>query len=1540
MFCLWTLILLVLPQGLNASPALEDATLTACTGAPAYPCGGANVGGWEPWWEWISRVQLDAIDKQSQKEAYVFFDNEGPAVLTEGQQVRVQLTPGLSWSGYQTHLYWRVFIDYNRDGDFDDAGETVIEQNGVRLAIDETITIPNGVDPGCTRIRVSMQRDAYADPCESFSFGEVEDYLATLVAGGGGGGGGGPQLCADRDLINAINCNNQEAYNFYGRDLVAGLSNVGDRYRVTNGSFQEFDDGTATYTAHLVNLHNTHARFDAVVNFSGRTATAPAGSPKQPFCGQSFPANANLYYYTQTSGTFTGRDALAGGVFTVTRRGEAFQVGIGANLHEGNEFGASGWLDYTIVSQPNGNASFLNSGALDINTRLSGSPTACVTNGGNGGGGGGSSCAGNLITNPGFESGGAGWTYRNGAANTSHPVNSGQSALRLDHPGSYADQTVSAGPGANYQFKFFAKDHSDATNSRARIFFRRADGTTISSKTELFVTGGYQMFTVVGTTPAHTASIKVRFVRPSSGTNNEAWVDDVCLTVDAAPSAITLADGTDVTVAAAPGATSATVSYQVPAASTTCAAGGLQVTRTGGPASGAAFPVGATTVTFEATDACGNTATSDLVVTVTATAATSISLTCPADVTTPQIASYGADVFILPATASTTCGTGGVNVSYAGGPVTAANQSYHFPVGTTTVTVSATDACGNANSCTFDITVTPSGGGGGGGSTCTGNGPSYPCGGANVGGWEPWWEWISRVEFDGIDNSSGKEAYRFFSNVGPASAAPGDVIALHVTPGLSWPGYQTNLYYTAYIDFNGDGDFDDAGEEVLRDNALSAGVSTNVTIPAGASQGLTRLRIAMQRDAYAGPCENFSFGEVEDYLVCIGGGTPPASSITLSCPANGSVQLAAGQTQAQISYTVPTASTTCAQGGLSVTRLSGPANGANRAAGTYTIVYRATDACGNQEDCSFTYTVTAAPAPPTCADRSVTDNVSCGNGQAYSFFGDFVRNVSGDDDYFSFHNGNLKEFTDGTARLTGLLVNTHRSDVRLFVDVTLGGRTQQAPSGSPKANLCGNGGQTSGYYYYTTLTGQLTGTEHLAGGQIQVNRMGPAFQVGIGANINEPTQFGASGWMSYTILSQPTGAATFITGQQLDFNVRLDGSPTACTGGGASSCNDDILFVVGSTPLNAGDAAVLAKLNNKGYNVTVKDQHQATTAQASGKGLVIISSTVHSGNIGSKYTHVNVPVLTWESWLYDDLKMTGTQVDHDYGSGWGYTKLVRQNSHPISAGLSGTRTVMTHSEDYRWGKPSANAVKVAYPDGASSHTAIFAYEAGDHMVGKDAPAKRIGWFFDDDSASKLTADGWRYFTQAVAWATDCSSNALVQAPPVEIYGTAVLEGVNVEWISTTTQDDEVYVLEKLDSEGEWNELTVVDLQNQAVGTASFDFLDREANIGDNTYRVTLASRTDERRSELETVVWLSSENVTAYPNPTSDVVQVSLAGFTGFEVQLRICDQFGRELDRIEIEEASDRLIDVDLSVYGTGVFTIHAQANAATKALPIVVVR
>ncbi|MBK9013380.1 MAG: HYR domain-containing protein [Saprospiraceae bacterium] len=215
----------------------------------------------------------------------------------------------------------------------------------------------------------------------------------------------------------------------------------------------------------------------------------------------------------------------------------------------------------------------------------------------------------------------------------------------------------------------------------------------------------------------------------------------------------------------------------------------------------------------------------------------------------------------------------------------------------------------------------------------------------------------------------------------------------------------------------------------------------------------------------------------------------------------------------------------------------------------------------------------------------------------------------------------------------------------------------------------------------------------------------------------------------------------------------------ASSTGGGNSCNANALFVVGSTWLNSGDAWVKNRLESLGLNVTVKSATSALSTDANGNGVVIISSTINSSDVGSKFTNVAVPIVTWESYLLDNLKMVGSAEQSDFGQNNGYKTLnITDPSHPLSAGLSGNVQVYSSNSYMRWGwTTNASAAKVAKVSGQEAWYGLFGSEKGAAMQGGFvAPARRVSLFMDEDTPTLLTAKGIQLFDGAIEWAMGCN----------------------------------------------------------------------------------------------------------------------------------------------------------------------------------------
>jgi proteasome assembly chaperone (PAC2) family protein len=132
--------------------------------------------------EYIGRVQLNTIDNPSGAQFYSDFTGIS-TTLTKDAQYTITITP--TWTGTVYSEGYSVWIDYNRNGDFSDAGEQVWTQAATTATpVSGSFTIPSSAVENSTRMRVSMKYNGIPTACETFTYGEVEDYTVIIEGSG------------------------------------------------------------------------------------------------------------------------------------------------------------------------------------------------------------------------------------------------------------------------------------------------------------------------------------------------------------------------------------------------------------------------------------------------------------------------------------------------------------------------------------------------------------------------------------------------------------------------------------------------------------------------------------------------------------------------------------------------------------------------------------------------------------------------------------------------------------------------------------------------------------------------------------------------------------------------------------------------------------------------------------------------------------------------------------------------------------------------------------------------------------------------------------------------------------------------------------------------------------------------------------------------------------------------------------------------------------------------------------------------------------
>ncbi|HSF87888.1 MAG TPA: GEVED domain-containing protein, partial [Saprospiraceae bacterium] len=142
-----------------------------------------DAGAAELTYEYISRVTIGAIDNPSGKDPGGYTDFTSQVVdLNRGSSIDIFVENGVPYFADEVLVY----MDWNIDGDFDDAGEVVFHSDpSGAMVFEGSFRAPLTAKIGITRMRVRLhdsQNGPLSEACGFSQWGEVEDYSVRISA--------------------------------------------------------------------------------------------------------------------------------------------------------------------------------------------------------------------------------------------------------------------------------------------------------------------------------------------------------------------------------------------------------------------------------------------------------------------------------------------------------------------------------------------------------------------------------------------------------------------------------------------------------------------------------------------------------------------------------------------------------------------------------------------------------------------------------------------------------------------------------------------------------------------------------------------------------------------------------------------------------------------------------------------------------------------------------------------------------------------------------------------------------------------------------------------------------------------------------------------------------------------------------------------------------------------------------------------------------------------------------------------------------------
>ncbi len=163
----------------DAASNVSNASNTVSVTTDAVVLNYCSSGGNNVNYEYIDFVGVGGISNTTAANGgYADFTNQ-TGVIGYGSN-NIVLSVGFSGQSYTEN--WGVWIDFNQNGTFDSSEKVVTGSTSSAGNLSYTFTVPTSALEGTTRMRVSMKWNGNPTACETFSYGEVEDYAVTISA--------------------------------------------------------------------------------------------------------------------------------------------------------------------------------------------------------------------------------------------------------------------------------------------------------------------------------------------------------------------------------------------------------------------------------------------------------------------------------------------------------------------------------------------------------------------------------------------------------------------------------------------------------------------------------------------------------------------------------------------------------------------------------------------------------------------------------------------------------------------------------------------------------------------------------------------------------------------------------------------------------------------------------------------------------------------------------------------------------------------------------------------------------------------------------------------------------------------------------------------------------------------------------------------------------------------------------------------------------------------------------------------------------------
>lgn len=188
--------------------------------------------------------------------------------------------------------------------------------------------------------------------------------------------------------------------------------------------------------------------------------------------------------------------------------------------------------------------------------------------------------------------------------------------------------------------------------------------------------------------------------------------------------------------------------------------------------------------------------------------------------------------------------------------------------------------------------------------------------------------------------------------------------------------------------------------------------------------------------------------------------------------------------------------------------------------------------------------------------------------------------------------------------------------------------------------------------------------------------------------------------------------------------------------------------------LSAGDKILLEFFKSLGLEVVIKDNRSEEFEDSETVDIIYVSESCDSKEVADTFYYAEVPLISAEHYIADDMSFCGYYLHSDYGqTDPKYTQVsIVNKDHFLAAGFTGKVTVFSEKGKYCYSKPKGEVDIIATLPDDDTAAVIYAYDKGaKNSDGEPVMAKRVMIFPFSEEEKKLTEDGWKLIETAFIW---------------------------------------------------------------------------------------------------------------------------------------------------------------------------------------------